>query len=204
MDWYKIVGNDGAPRGAHCFIHPLFFFNPMATLLYNTPALRPGRAFNTVLTEMLREALPAQARPAASFQPSADILETAQGYEVLLALPGVAKEAVKIEFLDGQLVVSGERPHPLYAGREAAASATEADKTSDANAHAHTAVVVSEAPARPQVHRLETNYGTFRRSFGLPDTVNVKAIDAALTDGVLRLTLPFDTDKVTRQTIAVR
>ena len=51
---------------------------------------------------------------------------------------------------------------------------------------------------------MEGQYGTFERSFRLPDTVNVKAIAADLADGVLRLTLPFDTEKTTRQTIAIR
>ena len=35
-------------------------------------------------------------------------------------------------------------------------------------------------------------------------TVNVKAIGAELTDGILRVTLPFDTEKVTSQHIEIR
>ena len=174
----------------------------MATLLYNNPAaLRPSRSFNSVVNELLRESLTAAPKPAASFVPTADVLETATGFELHLALPGVQKSAVKIEFLDGQLVVSGDRPNPVTAAKEAATAATPADEASAENTPA---VVHAETPAAPKFRRIETNYGAFRRTFKLPDTVNVKAIGAELTDGILRVTLPFDTEKVTKQQIEVR
>ncbi|WP_151087283.1 Hsp20/alpha crystallin family protein [Hymenobacter baengnokdamensis] len=148
----------------------------MATLLYNSlPAQRPARAFNTMLSELLRDAQPAAPQPSTSFVPAADIFETAQGFELHLALPGVAKEAVSIDFQDGQLVVSGNRPAP----------ATEGENV-------------------PQLRRVETRFGEFRRAFRLPETVNVKDISAELSDGLLRVTLPFDTEKVTKQHIEVR
>ncbi|WP_303310287.1 Hsp20/alpha crystallin family protein [Hymenobacter sp. BT730] len=147
----------------------------MATLLYNTlPARRSPRAFNTVLNELLREGLQPQDKPTASFVPQADILESEQGFELHLALPGVAKEDVKIDFQEGRLVISGERKAP---------EATE-------NA--------------PKFRRVETSFGTFSRTFRLPDTVDVTGIDAQLTDGVLRVALPFDSKKVTKHQIEVR
>jgi len=165
----------------------------MATLVYNNrPSLRPTRAFNTLLGQMLRETGGTQ--PAPSFVPAADIVETAQGFELHLALPGVKKDAVKIEFLDGQLVVSGERLNPFAATKGATAPAAE---TTSPEGEAAT-------EAAPRFRRTETNFGHFQRSFRLPETVNVKAIGAELTDGILRVTLPFDTDKVTKQTIEVR
>jgi HSP20 family protein len=39
-------------------------------------------------------------------------------------------------------------------------------------------------------HRVERAYGTFSRSFALPDTVDTEHIDAGFRDGVLNLTLP--------------
>ncbi|WP_201985707.1 Hsp20/alpha crystallin family protein [Hymenobacter rubidus] len=173
----------------------------MATLLYNTrPSLRPSRALSAMLADMLHEPQTATTQPTPAFTPAADILETASGFELHLALPGVKKEAVNIEFLDGQLVISGERPNPAAAAKEAAATATEANPTDENKP----AVVAPEAPAAPKFRRLETNYGAFTRSFRLPETVNVKAIGAELTDGILRVTLPFDTEKVTKQHIEVR
>lgn len=147
----------------------------MATLLYNNrPTLRPNRAFNSLLNEMLRDTLPAVTEPSKSFVPAADVLETTQGFELHLAVPGVVKEDVKIDFQDGQLVVSGERKAPA----------------ADENA--------------PKFRRLETGFGSFSRSFRLPETVDVTAIDATLTDGILRVVLPFDSKKVTKHHIEVR
>ena len=39
-------------------------------------------------------------------------------------------------------------------------------------------------------HRVERSYGTFTRTFTLPSTVNVEAVQAEFKDGVLRVTLP--------------
>lgn len=39
-------------------------------------------------------------------------------------------------------------------------------------------------------HRVERAYGSFSRSFALPDTVDSERIDAAFKHGVLNLTLP--------------
>jgi HSP20 family protein len=136
----------------------------MATLLYNNrPTLRPTRAFNSLLNEVLRDAQPAAApQPSTSFVPAADIFETAAGYELHLALPGVAKEAVSLDFQEGQLVVAGSRPAPATEGDDA-----------------------------PKLRRIETRFGDFSRTFRLPETVNVKAITAELTDGLLRCAKPL-------------
>ena len=82
----------------------------MATLLYNNhPSLRSSRALSTMLADMLRESQAAPAQPTSAFIPTADVLATATGFELHLALPGVKKAAVSIKFLDGELVVAGER-----------------------------------------------------------------------------------------------
>jgi HSP20 family protein len=173
----------------------------MATLLYNSrPSLRPSRALTTMLADMLRDPQTAPAQPTPAFTPATDILETATGFELHLALPGVKKDAVTIDFHDGQLMISGNRPNPTAEAKEAAATATEASSSDDSNTPA---VVTPEAPAAPKFRRTETNYGSFTRSFRLPEMVNVKAITAELTDGILRVTLPFDTEKVTKQHITI-
>lgn len=177
----------------------------MATLLYNPrPSVRPSRALSAMLADMLQAPQTAAAPPAPAFVPAADILETATGFELHLALPGVKKEAVNLDFLDGELVVSGNRPNPAAAAKEAAATATEAAPANEHSPGNTPAVAAPEAPAAPRFRRTETNYGTFSRSFRLPETVNVKAISAELTDGILRVALPFDTEKVTKQHIEIR
>lgn len=170
----------------------------MATLFYNSrPYLLPSRALSTMLADMLRDPQAPASPPMPAFTPAADILETTEGFELHLALPGVKKEAVTIDFLDGQLVVSGARPNPV-AVKETAATAAEV------TAETKPAVAVPEALAAPKFRRTETNYGAFTRSFRLPEMVNVKAIAAELTDGILRVMLPFDNEKVTKQHIAIR
>ncbi|MBU6120590.1 Hsp20/alpha crystallin family protein [Hymenobacter siberiensis] len=154
-----------------------------------------------MLADMLREPQTAAAPATPAFVPAADILETAAGFELHLALPGVKKEAVTLDFLDGQLVVSGTRPSPAAAAKAAAAPATEAAANDN---EATPAEAAPEAPATPKFRRIETSYGQFLRTFRLPETVNVKAIAAELTDGILRITLPFDMEKVTTQHIAIR
>jgi len=43
-------------------------------------------------------------------------------------------------------------------------------------------------------HRVERCYGSFRRSFSLPETVSTEEINAAYKDGLLTLTLPKTKD----------
>ena len=179
-------------RGSQSFPTPSFPLSAMATLLYNPrPSVYPSRALSTMLANMLGEPQASASSPAPAFVPAADILESKEGFELHLALPGVKREAVNVEFLNGQLVVSGSRPNPVAAATEQTAG----------NADAPT---VPAAAAAAKFRRLETGYGTFSRSFRLPDTVNVKAIGAELADGILRVTLPYDTGKVTKQHIEIR
>lgn len=44
-------------------------------------------------------------------------------------------------------------------------------------------------------HRIERSYGSFSRSFALPDNVDAGAIKAAFKDGVLNVTLPKTSKK---------
>lgn len=53
-------------------------------------------------------------------------------------------------------------------------------------------------------HSVESYYGTFTRSFYLPDTANVEKIDAAYKDGVLNIVIPKDAKKATQKTITIK
>ncbi len=48
-------------------------------------------------------------------------------------------------------------------------------------------------------HRVERNYGSFTRTFSLPNTVNVDGVKADFRDGVLRVTLPKREEVKARQ-----
>lgn len=52
-------------------------------------------------------------------------------------------------------------------------------------------------------HSVETQYGSFNRSFSLPENVDGTKINAKYNNGILELTLPKDEKKVLKQTIKV-
>lgn len=52
---------------------------------------------------------------------------------------------------------------------------------------------------RDNYHRVERSYGSFTRTFTLPNTVNVDEVKADFSDGVLRVTLPKREEVKARQ-----
>ncbi|GAB4232741.1 MAG: Hsp20/alpha crystallin family protein [Ekhidna sp.] len=53
-------------------------------------------------------------------------------------------------------------------------------------------------------HSVESFYGSFNRTFYLPDIVNRDKVDASYQDGILTITLPKDEKKVLKKQIAVK
>lgn len=53
-------------------------------------------------------------------------------------------------------------------------------------------------------HVVESSFGSFQRSFQLPDTVDASRIEAAFEDGILRVTVPKDEQKTMRHQIQIR
>jgi HSP20 family protein len=52
-------------------------------------------------------------------------------------------------------------------------------------------------------HSIETQYGTFSRSFGLPENVDAGKINAKYVNGILEITVPKDEKKTLKTTITV-
>lgn len=48
-------------------------------------------------------------------------------------------------------------------------------------------------------HRVETKYGSFNRSFQLPDYVDEESINASYNDGLLNITIDKEENKVKKQ-----
>lgn len=52
-------------------------------------------------------------------------------------------------------------------------------------------------------HAIETQYGTFSRSFALPENVDAAKINARYNNGILEITVPKDEKKTLKTTIKV-
>lgn len=53
-------------------------------------------------------------------------------------------------------------------------------------------------------HSVESHYGSFSRSFYLPDTINSDKVEANYQDGILNIEIPKDEKKVTRKTVSIK
>jgi HSP20 family protein len=96
----------------------------------------------------------------ADWAPTVDISETGNEYLLKVELPEVRKEDVKISIDQGVLTIQGERK-----------------------------LAREDDDDKQKYHRVERAYGTFARSFTLPEDVDTSAIDARQQDGVLRVRL---------------
>ena len=61
-----------------------------------------------------------------------------------------------------------------------------------------------EEKSEKNFHSLETRYGSFSRSFHLPDNINADKVEATYEDGILSIVVPKDEKKVQVKTIAVK
>lgn len=140
---------------------------------YN-PALRnfSRGSFNSILDRYFNDTFDNGDNGTPSFLPPVDISETAENFELELALPGMKKEDFTIDFKEGQLTISGERKFQ--------------NEEKDVNYHAR-----------------ETRFGSFTRSFYLPEHVDDSKIKAAYEDGILKVVLPKDKKKELSRTIKV-
>ncbi|MEM6823044.1 MAG: Hsp20/alpha crystallin family protein [Verrucomicrobiota bacterium] len=97
----------------------------------------------------------------ANWSPTVDITEDENEYLIEAELPRVDKDQVNLRVADGVLSISGERQFK----RE------EKDK-------------------KKKVHRVERSYGSFVRSFRVPEDVDQEKVNAEFKDGVLAVHLP--------------
>ena len=105
--------------------------------------------------------------PRHEFHPmKTDIVETEEGFEISMDLPGYDKEEVKAQLKDGYLTVSAER--------------NEAEDTKDEEG---------------RYIRRERFSGSYQRSFFVGKDVTQDDIRAKFEDGVLKLEIPKDVPK---------
>ena len=93
--------------------------------------------------------------------PAMEIAETDDAFVVTAEVPGINPKDVDISIDDGVLTLSGEKKEEKEEGKEGS-----------------------------KYHMWERRYGSFRRSFTLPQAVEADKISAKATDGILTVTLP--------------
>jgi len=92
--------------------------------------------------------------------PSVNVKESADGFEVDMAAPGLEKKDFKIEINHGTLTISSEKK------------------------------VENETKEGQQFTRREFSYQSFSRSFTLPETVDNDKISAKYENGILKVSIP--------------
>jgi len=109
------------------------------------------------------------------WMPAMEIVEDKNALVVTAELPGLAATDVDVSVDDGVLTLSGEKQEEKKEGAEDS-----------------------------ETYLFERRYGSFRRSFTLPNTVEVDNISAEFDSGLLKVTLPkSDKAKAKGKKIAV-
>lgn len=98
--------------------------------------------------------------------PVVDVFETERTVEVVLDLPGVASDAIRILFKAGVLLIVGEKERPDLSKR---------------------------GPA--SFHLVERDFGRFARAVRVSSAIDGSQVRARLANGELRVVLPRLTDR---------
>jgi HSP20 family protein len=144
----------------------------MSIIRYNTLNDYTPTTFSNMIDRFFNETLSRGGGSAYSFVPKVDIVENEKAFELHLSVPGVDKDAFKIDLNDNYLTISGERKFTA--------------KKEENN-----------------FHSIETQYGTFSRSFSLPENVDAAKISAKYNNGILEVVVPKDEKKNLKTTIKV-
>lgn len=106
--------------------------------------------------------------------PSVNVAENGTEFRLEVAAPGLAKEDFKVNIEDNTLTISAEK------------------------------TVENETKEGEKFLRREFGYSAFKRSFTLPETVDIANIKATYEQGVLHLSLPKTAVKKTLKTIDIQ
>lgn len=105
-----------------------------------------------------------QFRDAGTWQPSCNVYETAEAFHVCMAVAGIEQDQIDVQCVGScsRLVISGVRGMPTP----------------------------TDAKSPASVLAMEIDQGPFRREIELPESVNIKQIEASYCKGFLWVTLP--------------
>jgi len=145
-------------------------------------------------------------RSAGIWQPKFDVRETSDAYELKGELPGMAKDAVHIEFAEPQtMVVRGKVERSYTSGTPPArqiedVSSKQAIEAGESSSHsatvedenAETSVQTPESKSEPKYKYwlTERTVGEFSRTFNFPTPVDHDRVSAAFKDGILSVSVP--------------
>lgn len=116
-----------------------------------------NRVFNAFQRPAACEGQQREATAAPDWVPVVDVLENEKEYLIKAELPEVVKEDVRVVVDKGRLTISGERKLEKKEGDSA------------------------------KYHRVERSYGSFLRSFTLPENADAEKVVAEFKDGLLRV-----------------
>ena len=102
----------------------------------------------------------------ASYSPAVNISENEKSFLLEFSAPGFSKENFKVEAEDGTLSVSYEK---------------EEEKTPASS---------PDREEKKNYSRREFRYGSFKRSFTMPENINAESIAARYENGILMVELP--------------
>lgn len=111
-----------------------------------------------------------------------DLEETAQEYTFVADVPGLGKNDIKVQVnKDRELSISGERrQHSSTASSGSGISNDSEGQGSDSS---------KASPSKMQRKRQERRFGSFRRTWNLPEDADVSQIRASVDQGVLTLVI---------------
>ena len=113
------------------------------------------------IRQMLEGSLALDPVQSLGWMPAVEIIEKPESLVVTAELPGMNAKDVDVSVDDGVLTISGEKLEEKKEGEE-----------------------------NSQYYLFERSYGSFRRSFTLPNAVDVDKIVAEFDNGLLRISLP--------------
>ena len=183
----------------------------MSLFLFEDPFFydnHPSKILNAMMQDWCSQDSPKEkskekqvaTKPAFEFNwtPRADVEENEKEFTVSMDLPGIPKENVSISLKDGVLSISGKREKVQV--QEAPSSPKVEPNASTSTSSAAAAPQEQKPKFNSYYKRVERNFGSFKRSFSLPEGVSAESISANCKDGVLEIKIKKpeikDKDKV--------
>jgi len=131
--------------------------------------------------------------------PLTNIIESEDGYYVLVELPGLDKKHVKISLQEGILELLGEKTKKDKEKKEEKKKKDKKDKKDEKKDKDKKKEKVKEV--KGDYLRREIRVTHFYRSFHLPEDISPEGIDASFKNGILRLKITKKTAKISEKQV---